>query len=146
VSTRVTVTVSEGPIPGIGQYNLNDGTDNRAGCGRIAGKTDHLDVLRYGAGVCAAGYELGDTRTRELWTEVTGDFDLDPHELTLLAEAVRCQTAIDDLEATVEEDGRMIEDAKGNIRTHPHRRRWRDPPEVPGLARGRGRPRHRPRH
>ena len=28
---HMTLTVREGPIPGIWQYNLNDGTDNRAG-------------------------------------------------------------------------------------------------------------------
>jgi hypothetical protein len=27
--------------------------------GRVAGMTDHMDVLRYAAGVCAAGYEPG---------------------------------------------------------------------------------------
>jgi hypothetical protein len=44
----MSLTAREGPIPGIWQYNLNDGTDNRAG------KTGHLDVLRY-----AAGYQPG---------------------------------------------------------------------------------------
>jgi RPA family protein len=50
----MSLTAREGPIPGIWQYNLNDGTDNRAGRGRIAGKTGHLDVLRY-----ATGYQPG---------------------------------------------------------------------------------------
>jgi len=45
-TVHMTLTAREGPIPGIWQYNLNDGTNNRAGHGRIAGKTDHLDVLR----------------------------------------------------------------------------------------------------
>jgi hypothetical protein len=58
-TVHMTLTTREGPVPGIWQYNLNDGTDNRAGRGRIAGKTDHLDVLRYAAGVCAAGYQPG---------------------------------------------------------------------------------------
>ena len=38
----MSLTGRRGLIPGIWQYNLNDGTDNRAGRGRIAGKTDHL--------------------------------------------------------------------------------------------------------
>ena len=58
-TVHMTLTAREGPIPGIWQYNLNDGTDSRAGRGRIAGRTDHLDVLRYAAGVCAAGYQPG---------------------------------------------------------------------------------------
>jgi hypothetical protein len=58
-AVRMIMTAREGPAPGIWQYNLNDGTDNRAGRGRITGKTGHLDVLRYAAGVCAAGYQPG---------------------------------------------------------------------------------------
>lgn len=58
-TVHMSLTAREGPIPGIWQYNFNDGTGNRAGRGRIAGKTDHLDVLRYAAGVCAAGYQPG---------------------------------------------------------------------------------------
>jgi hypothetical protein len=58
-TVHMPLTAREGPAPGIWQYNLNDGTDNRAGRGRIAGKTSHLDVLRYAAGVCAAGYQPG---------------------------------------------------------------------------------------
>jgi hypothetical protein len=58
-TVHMTLTAREGPAPGIWQYNLNDGTDNRAGRGRIAGKTDYLDVLRYAAAVCAAGYQTG---------------------------------------------------------------------------------------
>ena len=58
-TVHMTLTARQSPIPGIWQYNLNDGTDNRARRGRIPGKSDHLDVLRYAAGVCAAGYEPG---------------------------------------------------------------------------------------
>ena len=58
-TVRISLTARQGPAPGIWQYNLNDGTDNRAGHGRIAGKTGHLDVLRYAAGICAAGYQPG---------------------------------------------------------------------------------------
>jgi hypothetical protein len=52
VTMRMTVAAREGPIPGIWQYN-------RAGCGRIAGKTGHMDVLRYAAGICAADHQPG---------------------------------------------------------------------------------------
>jgi hypothetical protein len=58
-TVRMSLTAGEGPVPGIWQYNLNDGRDNRAGRGRVAGKTGHLDVLRYAAGICAAGYQPG---------------------------------------------------------------------------------------
>ena len=58
-TVRISLTAREGPAPGIWQYNLNDGTSNRAGHGRIAGKTGHLDVLRSAAGICAAGYQPG---------------------------------------------------------------------------------------
>lgn len=58
-TVRMSLTARESPIPGIWQYNLNDGTDTRAGHGRVAGKTDHLDVLRHAAGICAAGYQPG---------------------------------------------------------------------------------------
>jgi hypothetical protein len=58
-TVHMSLTAREGPLPGIWQYNLNDGTDNCAGRGRIAGKTGHLGVLRYAAGVCAAGYPPG---------------------------------------------------------------------------------------
>lgn len=58
-TVHMSLTAREGPVPGIWQYNLNDGTDNRAGRGRIADKTSHLDVLRYAAGGCAAGCQPG---------------------------------------------------------------------------------------
>jgi len=56
---------------------------------------------------------------RALREGVTRDFDLDGHELSLLADAARCQTAIDDLEATVEQDGRVIETRHGELKVHP---------------------------
>jgi hypothetical protein len=58
-TVRMSLTARQGPAPGIWQYNLNDGTDNRAGRGRVAGKTGHMEVLRYAAGICAAGYQPG---------------------------------------------------------------------------------------
>lgn len=56
---RFLLSARESPAPGTWRYNLNDGTDNRAATGRVAGMTDHMDVLRYAAGIGAAGYEPG---------------------------------------------------------------------------------------
>jgi hypothetical protein len=56
---HLTLSASEGPAPGTWRYNLHDGQQNRAAYGRIAGKTAHLDVLRYAAGICAAGFHPG---------------------------------------------------------------------------------------
>jgi hypothetical protein len=71
-TVRMSLTAREGPAPGIWQYNRNDGTDNRAGHGRIAGQTSHLGVLRYAAGICAAGYETG-TIERDLLEQFAAD-------------------------------------------------------------------------
>jgi hypothetical protein len=59
---HLSLSAREGPVPGTWRYNLNDGTDVRAATGRVAGMTDHLDVLRYAAGISAAGYEPGRPR------------------------------------------------------------------------------------
>jgi hypothetical protein len=56
---RLTLSAREGPTPGTWRYSLGDGTDSRVQYGRVAGMTDHMDVLRNGAGICAAGYEPG---------------------------------------------------------------------------------------
>ena len=56
---HLTLTALEGPAKETWRYNLHDGTDRRAAYGRIAGKTDHMDVLRHAAGICAAGYQPG---------------------------------------------------------------------------------------
>jgi hypothetical protein len=56
---HLSLSAREGPAQGIWRYNLNDGTDNRAATGRVAGMTDHMDVLRYAAGIGAAGYKPG---------------------------------------------------------------------------------------
>jgi hypothetical protein len=56
---HLTLSAREGPAPGTWRYNLTDGPDHRAAGGRIAGMTDHLDVLRYAAGICSAGYGPG---------------------------------------------------------------------------------------
>lgn len=58
-AVHMSLTASEGPAPGTWQYNLNDGRDSRAARGRVAGKTSHLDVLKYAAGICAVGYQPG---------------------------------------------------------------------------------------
>jgi hypothetical protein len=55
---RLSLSAREGPAPATWRYNLNDGTDNRAR-GHVAGMTGHMDVLRYAAGICAAGYQPG---------------------------------------------------------------------------------------
>jgi hypothetical protein len=55
---HMALSASEGPAPGTWRYNLHDGQQNRAAYGRVAGKADHMDVLRY-AGICAAGYQPG---------------------------------------------------------------------------------------
>jgi hypothetical protein len=52
---HMVLSASEGPAPGTWRYNLH----NRAAYGRVAGKTSHMDVLRYAAGICAAGYQPG---------------------------------------------------------------------------------------
>ena len=58
-SAHLSLSAREGPATGTWRYNLSDGTDNRAHYGRVAGMTDYMDVLRYAAGVCAAGYQPG---------------------------------------------------------------------------------------
>jgi len=58
---HLTLSAKEGPAPGTWRYNLTDGPDHRAACGRVAGKGDYLDVLRYAAGICAASYQPGTT-------------------------------------------------------------------------------------
>jgi hypothetical protein len=58
---HLSLSAREGPAPGTWRYNLNDGTGNRAATGRVAGLTGYLDVLRYAAGIGAAGYEPGTT-------------------------------------------------------------------------------------
>ena len=58
-TVHLSLSAREGPAPGTWRYNLNDGTDNRAATGRVAGLSGYMDVLRYAAGVCAAGYQPG---------------------------------------------------------------------------------------
>jgi hypothetical protein len=56
---HLTLSAREGPAPATWRYNLTDGYDHRAAGGRVAGMTDHMAVVRYAAGICAAGYEPG---------------------------------------------------------------------------------------
>ena len=56
---HLTLSAREGPAPRTWRYNLTDGLDHRAAGGRIAGMADHMAVLRYAAGISAAGYEPG---------------------------------------------------------------------------------------
>ena len=56
---HLSLLAREGPAPRTWQFNLNDGRDNRAARGRVAGMTGHMEVLRYAAGICMAGYEPG---------------------------------------------------------------------------------------
>jgi hypothetical protein len=58
-TAHLSLSAIESPAPGTWRYNLHDGTDRRAQYGRVAGMTDHMDVLRYAAGICAAGYQPG---------------------------------------------------------------------------------------
>jgi hypothetical protein len=51
----------EGPASGTWRYSLNDGKEHRIQYGRLIGKTDHVDVLRYAAGICRDAYQPGTT-------------------------------------------------------------------------------------
>ena len=69
---HLTLNVREGPTPGMWRYNLADGTVHSTATGRIAGVTGHMDVLRYAASICAAGYEPG-TAERGLLEQFAAD-------------------------------------------------------------------------
>jgi hypothetical protein len=55
---------------------------------------------------------------RRLWDAITGDYDLDEHELVLLREAVRTVDLCDELEMDVRRDGATIESPQGK-KAHP---------------------------
>jgi hypothetical protein len=55
--THLSLTALEGPAAGTWRYNLGDGTVSRAQYGRVTGMADYMDVLRYAAGVWAAGHQ-----------------------------------------------------------------------------------------
>jgi hypothetical protein len=56
---------------------------------------------------------------KRLWAAVQADYELDEHELVLLREAVRVVDLCDQLQAVIGEDGPVVTDVKGNVRTHP---------------------------
>jgi hypothetical protein len=74
-TVHLTLSAREGPAPGTWRYNLTDGPDHRAAGGRIAGMTDHMNVLRYAAGLCSAGYEPGTVERGLLEQFADGDMD-----------------------------------------------------------------------
>jgi hypothetical protein len=55
---------------------------------------------------------------RRLWKSVTDDYELDRHELDLLAQAARTVDTLDALEAIVASEGLMSMSAQG-ARVHP---------------------------
>ena len=67
------VSAIEGPTPGTWRFTLGAGRIARAQYGRIAGMADHMAVLRYAAGVCAAGYEPGTVERGLLEQFAAGD-------------------------------------------------------------------------
>lgn len=60
-----------------------------------------------------------DSRGRRLWSDVTGAFDLEPHELRLLHEACRTCDRLDDLEAVVTREGVTATGSTGQVVVHP---------------------------
>ena len=72
-TAHLSLSVREGPAPGTWRYNLRVGIDSRAQYGRVAGMTSHMDVLRYAAEVCAAGYQPGTIERGLLEQFATGD-------------------------------------------------------------------------
>jgi hypothetical protein len=57
---------------------------------------------------------------RRLYDAVTGQYDLDEHELGLLREASHCADTMDDLQKQVDRDGTMLrKDLQGPPRPHP---------------------------
>jgi len=58
-TAHLSLSAREGRTPGTWRFNLGDGTSSCAQYGRVAGMADHVGVLRYAAGVCAAGYQPG---------------------------------------------------------------------------------------
>jgi hypothetical protein len=72
---HLSLSAREGPAPGTWRYNLTDGPDHRAAGGRVAGMTDHMDVLRYAADICSAGYEPGTIARGLLEQFAAGDND-----------------------------------------------------------------------
>lgn len=55
---------------------------------------------------------------RRLWHAITGDYDLDEHELALLVEATRTVDLLDELERRIRQDGAIINSPQG-MKAHP---------------------------
>jgi hypothetical protein len=55
---------------------------------------------------------------RALWRSVMADYQLEPHEQTLLTEVCRTADLIDRLQTVLDTDGPMAESSQG-IRVHP---------------------------
>jgi hypothetical protein len=66
------LSAREGPAPGTWRYNLGEGTNSRIQYGRVAGITDHMNALRYAAGICKDAHEPGTTE-RGLLEQVAED-------------------------------------------------------------------------
>jgi hypothetical protein len=58
---HLTLSARDGPAPGTWRYSLSDGKEHRIQYGRIAGKTSHVNVLQYAAGICRDAYAPGTT-------------------------------------------------------------------------------------
>lgn len=56
---------------------------------------------------------------RKLWRGVLAEWELEPHEVSLLAEAVRTVDTLDELQAAVDRDGAVVKDRFGADRAHP---------------------------
>ena len=57
---RLMLSAREGPA-GTWRYNLSDGKDHRIQYGRITAMKNHMNVLRYAAGICKDAYQPGTT-------------------------------------------------------------------------------------
>ncbi|WP_433361924.1 hypothetical protein ACQPZX_29395 [Actinoplanes sp. CA-142083] len=55
---------------------------------------------------------------QRLWDSITGEFELDEHELSLAREVCRTVDQVDELESIVRRDGAIIESPQG-LKTHP---------------------------
>jgi hypothetical protein len=77
-TAHLSLSAREGPAPGTWRYNLHDGTDRRTQYGRVAAIHDHMEALRYAAGVCASGYEPGTIERGLLEQFATGDMAATP--------------------------------------------------------------------
>jgi len=55
---------------------------------------------------------------KRLWASVVDDYELEPHEMVLLAQACRTVSLLDHLDAEVRRDGAMVESPQGR-KAHP---------------------------